>query len=62
MSSFIERGLPNEQKLWDAIPSVPDLQYAVLFQCAGPRCHHLLRTGARGCSSQRSLCWDTPRL
>ena len=30
----------------DAIPSVPDLQCAwqLLLQCAGPRCHHLLRT------------------
>ena len=46
VSSFIERRLADEQKLWDAIPSVPDLQCAwqVLLQCAGPRCHHLLRT------------------
>ena len=28
------------------IPSVPDLQSAwqIILQCAGPRCHHLLRT------------------
>ena len=46
VSSFIERRLADEQKLWDAIPSVLDLQCAwqVLLQCAGPRCHHLLRT------------------
>ena len=46
VSAFIERRLADEQKLWDAIPSVPDLQCAwqVLLQCAGPRCHHLLRT------------------
>ena len=42
VSSFIERRLADEQKLWDAIPSVPDLQcvWQVLLQCAGPRCHH----------------------
>ena len=46
VSAFIERRLVDEQKLWDAIPSVPDLQCAwqVLLQCAGPRSHHLLRT------------------
>ena len=34
------------QELWRAIPSVPDLQCAwqLLLQCAGPRCHHFLRT------------------
>ena len=32
--------------MWDAIPSIPDLQcsWQVLLQCAGPQCHHLLRT------------------
>ena len=32
--------------MWNAIPSVPDLQCAwqLLLQCAGPRCHHVLRT------------------
>ena len=41
-----EEWLQSEQELWDAIPSVPDLQCAwqVLVQCAGARCHHLLRT------------------
>ena len=36
----------KEQELWRAIPSVPDLQCAwqLLLQCAGPRCHHFLRT------------------
>ena len=36
----------EEWKLWDAIPSIPELQcsWQVLVQCAGPRCHHLLRT------------------
>ena len=32
--------------MWDAITWVPDLQSAwqILLQCAGPRCHHFLRT------------------
>ena len=39
------RAVYNTQNdLWDAIPTVPDLQCAwqILLQCA--RCHHLLRT------------------
>ena len=46
VSTFVEQRLVEERKLWDAIPSVPDLQCAwqLLLQCAGPRCHHLLRT------------------
>ena len=46
LSIFVEQRLVEERKLWDAIPSVADLQCAwqFLFQCAGPRCHHLLRT------------------
>ena len=45
LSTFVEQRLVEERKLWDAIPSVPDLQCAwqLLLQCAGPRCHHLLR-------------------
>ena len=41
-----QRRLDEENRLWEAIPSVPDLQCAwqILLQCAGPRCHHLLRT------------------
>ena len=41
-----QRRLEEESRLWEAIPSVPDLQCAwqILLQCAGPRCHHLLRT------------------
>ena len=32
--------------MWEAIPHVPDLQAAwqILLHCAGPRCHHMLRT------------------
>ena len=36
----------EEDKLWRALSWVPDLQCAwqLSVQCAGPRCHHLLRT------------------
>ena len=71
MSTFIERRLDDEQKLWDAIPSVPDLQCAwqVLLQCAGPvattccaQFHRLClnfmrRDTTRGCSARWRLCW-----
>ena len=40
-----QRLLEEENRLWEAISSVPDLQCAwqILLQCAGPRCHPLLR-------------------
>ena len=36
----------DESKLWERIGWVPDVQCAwqILLQCAGPRCHHWLRT------------------
>ena len=36
----------EESKLWERIGWVPDVQCAwqILLQCAGPRCHHWLRT------------------
>ena len=42
----IHTRLEDEAKLWDAISWVPDLQssWQILLQCAGPRCHHPLRT------------------
>ena len=38
--------LDEERLLWEAINWVPDLQCAwqILAQCAGPRCHHFVRT------------------
>ena len=35
-----------EARLWAALAWVPNLQCAwqILLQCAGPRCHHFLRT------------------
>ena len=46
VQAFTERRLESEQRLLDAIPSIPDLQCAwqLLLQCAVPRCNHLLRT------------------
>ena len=43
---FVHRYISKEQHLWRAIAWVPDLQCAwqILLQCAGPRCHHCLRT------------------
>ena len=61
--NFLEERLAEERKLWDAIPSIPDLQcsWQVLLQCAGPRCHHLLRTvPPRQCAgyAHGALFWD----
>ena len=46
VSRRCEEWLQQERELWEAILWVPDLQctWQVLLQCAGPRCHHLLRT------------------
>ena len=41
IESFADRRLEEERRLWNAIPSVPAWQ---LLQCAGPRCHFVLRT------------------
>ena len=39
VQEVVEKRLAEEQRLWDAVPTVPDLQAA-----SGPRCHHVLRT------------------
>ena len=46
VEEVVNKRLEEEAKLWEAIPTVPDLQAAwqILLQCAGPRCHHMLRT------------------
>ena len=38
--------IADEQRLWDAIPRVPDLQrgWQLLLQSAGPRANHMIRT------------------
>ena len=54
----------EERRLWEAIPHVPDLQCAwqILLQCAGPRCHHMLRTlpPTQSGSGLWRFCWETP--
>ena len=42
VEEVVNKRLEEEAKLWEAIP---DLQAAwqILLQCAGPRCHHMLR-------------------
>jgi hypothetical protein len=46
VEQLVAERLADEQRLWEAIPEVPDLQCAwqLLLQCAGPRANHLLRT------------------
>ena len=46
VEAFVDKRVKDEKKLWDALQFVPDLQCAwqLVLQCAGPRCHHLLRT------------------
>ena len=41
-----EERLQKEEEFWRTIPWVRDLQCAwqLMLQCAGPRCHHFLRT------------------
>ena len=45
-STQVRRGRGTELELWERIGWVPDVQCAwqILLQCAGPRCHHWLRT------------------
>ena len=45
VEEVVNKRLEEGAKLWEAIPTVPDLQAAwqILLQCAGPRCH-MLRT------------------
>ena len=46
VSSIMEERVREEQRLWEAIPFVPDLQCAwqILLQSASPRANHSLRT------------------
>ena len=56
----VRRRLQQEREMREAIPWVPDLQCAwqVLLQCAGPRCHHLLRTLAPESSQNNAVKHD----
>ena len=46
VAEHTRKRLVEEQRLWDAIPSVPDLQCAwqILVQSANPRANHTIRT------------------
>ena len=46
VQNHLDDKLAEEQRLWEALPEIPDLQCAfqVLLQCASPRANHLLRT------------------
>ena len=64
IQAFTDKRLKEERRLWNAIPSVPDLQCAwqLLLQCAGPRCHHVLRTvpPSQSASQARSRTCSKP--
>ena len=55
-----EKRLQEEMKLWEAISWVPDVQcgWQILLQCAGPRCHHFLRTIPPNRSTLYAACHD----
>ena len=46
MEVATDERINEEARKWAALAWVPDLQCAwqILLQCAGPRCHHFLRT------------------
>ena len=46
VASLVEERIAEECRLWEAIPSVPDLQCAwqILVQSANPRSNHTIRT------------------
>ena len=52
--------LDEERRLKEAVSQVPDVQcgWQILVQCAGPRCHHLLRTVPPSQSRQHAVGHD----
>ena len=56
-----EDRLEEERRLWEAIPLVLDVQcgWQILLQCAGPRCHHFLRTVPPSQSARYAQGHDT---
>ena len=45
VAKLAQERLDEQEKLWNAIPWVPDLQCAwQILVCAGPHCHHFLLT------------------
>ena len=53
ISEKMEERITKERVLWEAIPTVPDLQCAwqILFQSANPRANHTMRTMPPGSSA-----------
>ena len=68
VAEHMQERLEEEQRLWDAIPSVPDLQCAwqILVQSANPRANHTIRTLPPGLSLEYARghdkgMWDTAK-
>ena len=51
ISERLDERLAKERALWEAIPTVPDLQCAwqILLQSANPRANHTVRTMPPSC-------------
>ena len=64
VSDAVTERVQEESRLWEAIEWVPDLQadWRILVQCAGPRCHHLLRTLPPSQSGQYAALHDAGML
>ena len=68
VAEHTQKRLEKEQRLWDAIPSVPDLQCAwqILVLSAKPRANHTLRTlpprlSQEYARSHDKSMWDTAK-
>ena len=61
IEAVTEERLTEGRRLWDALAWVPDLQSAwqILLQCAGPQCHHFLRTVPPDQSARYASRFDT---
>ena len=68
ISEKLDERLAKERALWEAIPTVPDLQCAwqILLQSANPRANHTMRTMppsccAAYCSAHDEGIWNTAK-
>ena len=69
ISEKLGERLAKERALWEAIPTVPDLQCAwqILLQSANPRANHTMRTMppsccAAYCSAHDEGTWNTAKV
>ena len=69
ISEKLDERLAKERALWEAIPTVPDLQCAwqILLQSANPRTNHTIRTKppsccAAYCSAHDEGIWNTAKV